>query len=234
MDLTYTLKRSRRKTVAIIVHRDQSVEVRAPVQASTRELEAFIRKKRQWIKKKQQEFMALPPREVPQYRFGAEHYFLGKKYRLCCANGAAVQSPERCIWLPLAVNSSEEKIQRALLNWYRQQADQLFQERMNVWIDQMEPDRLPDIELKIRRMKSRWGSCRLKGAHKNNPRGQGVVTLNLDLIRYPLDCIDCVIVHELCHFREMNHSRRFYQQMTALFPEWKQYDSLLNQLSRQY
>jgi predicted metal-dependent hydrolase len=60
-------------------------------------------------------------------------------------------------------------------------------------------------------MKSRWGSCSTSGS----------IRLNSQLIKTPLACIDYVILHELCHIAEMNHSQRFYHLLDQVMPEWR-------------
>ena len=67
--------------------------------------------------------------------------------------------------------------------------------------------------LKIRHMKSRWGSC---------IPSKRTVTLNSRLMNYSVRCIEYVVVHELCHFFEPNHSVRFYARMTEMLPDWKE------------
>jgi predicted metal-dependent hydrolase len=83
---------------------------------------------------------------------------------------------------------------------------------------------LPPSDIALRKMKSRWGSCSRKGK----------ITLNTQLVRYPMACIDAVVVHELCHLLEFNHSRRFYDLMDRAYPQWRAVDKLLKDLALQY
>ena len=66
--------------------------------------------------------------------------------------------------------------------------------------------------LRVRRMQASWGTCSV----------DGLITLNPLLLRAPSRCIDYVIVHEVCHLREHNHSARFYALQEQLFPAWRQ------------
>ena len=118
-----------------------------------------------------------------------------------------------------------ERIETRVQGWFRQQAMAVFSERHDFWRETMERllD-LPSSTLQQRVMKRRWGTCRRNGK----------IILNTNLARYPINCVDVVIVHELCHLLEFNHSRRFYQLMGQIMPEWKQHDGMLNRLSLLY
>ena len=74
--------------------------------------------------------------------------------------------------------------------------------------------------LKMRALKTRWGSCLVR---------KGVVTLNRRLLAVPRCCIEYVTLHELCHFIHPNHSDQFYALLSALMPDWKERKKLLNQ-----
>ena len=100
----------------------------------------------------------------------------------------------------------------------------MFEERHAFWSEQMAPMGISASWVEVRAMKRRWGSCRRNGK----------ITLNLALMKYPLECIDAVIVHELCHLLEFNHSPRFYAHMTRAMPTWKQWDRMLTRLAQLY
>lgn len=87
----------------------------------------------------------------------------------------------------------------------------VYEERLNYWYNIFE-EKIPTPNLKIRKMTSRWGVCNLK--NKN-------VTLNLELSRYNIKCLDYVIVHELSHFIYPNHSKNFWLQVAKYYPNYK-------------
>lgn len=86
-----------------------------------------------------------------------------------------------------------------------------FSEHLDYWYNKFEED-IPFPNLKIRKMTSRWGVCNLKN---NN------VTLNYELHNYDLTCLDYVIVHELSHFQNPNHSASFWKQVGKYYPDYK-------------
>lgn len=68
-------------------------------------------------------------------------------------------------------------------------------------------------EIKFRRMVSRWGSCHSR---------KGILTFNTNLMYAPKECIEYVIYHEFTHFLQPNHSRRFYDELAKVCPNWKE------------
>lgn len=218
--IEYQLVRSRRKSLAIHVLRDGSVEVRAPHRAPRELIHRFVLEKSAWIKQKRTEWLALPARHEPKFHEGAEHFFLGEAYRL---SFAPYRGDDPVINLQLR-STTEDNVARALDRWYRREAERLFAERHDHWRDQMADFALPQSHIRLRKMTSRWGSCTRRGA----------ITLNTQLVRYPLECADAVIVHELCHLLEFNHSPRFYALMDRAYPDWKPVDKLLKKLALQY
>ena len=72
---------------------------------------------------------------------------------------------------------------------------------------------IPKFSLKIRKMKTRWGV---------NNRGNNTITLNSELLKKDLDLLDYVIIHELCHFYEANHSSRFWDHVSEYYPKYKE------------
>lgn len=219
----YQLKRSKRKTLAIHVLRDGRVEIRAPLRMPGHDIERFVEQKQAWIASARLRMSQLPVRALPCYQWGSEHFFLGVPHVLLNEAQSAVPSANS-IRLPLSGSATPQRIESALARWYRTQAESLFAERLAHWHQQL-PFATPDpLSLRLRRMRRRWGSC----------RSTGHITLNTELIRYPLACLDAVIVHELCHFQEMNHSARFYRWMDQVWPDWREADNLLQELAQQY
>ena len=216
--IEYRLTRSKRKTIAIYVS-SEGVEVRVPYQVSARQAHEFVCEKQHWIEKQLSTIAARPQSYQPQWRWGSQHYFLGEPQLLDCHTGQNAD-----YLLNGKPSDSAELVKRQIQRWYRQQAQQVFSERHQFWCVQLADMGFPDSYIEPRMMKRRWGSC----------RPSGKITLNTNLVKYPLQCIDVVIVHELCHLHEFNHSPRFYALMSRALPQWKRFDQMLNELSLQY
>lgn len=213
----YQVRYSRRRTLALYVYPDQRVELRAPHGCPDAVLQAFLAERNQWVLRKLQEFASRP---VRQFDLTEPQPYLGQRYPVVLRH-----EPPHGVWLAaeqlqLRCRALQEA-PKLLAGWYRRQAGSVFTERMEQCLEAMAGFHLPSPRLRLRRMRSRWGSC----------SSRGDITLNLDLIRYPLRLIDYVIVHELCHLREFHHGPAFYRLMDAALPDWPQRKQELRELA---
>lgn len=161
---TYTLTRSRRKTLAIHIKPDGAIEVRAPLRLAKLEIERFVAAKIAWIEKKQKQI-------------------------------AARQPAEPCELPPSQYMPGEfERTARELVKAWEQ--------RLGVTVS----------FIGFRAMTSRWGSCTAKTRR---------IRLNAMLAYCPRECVEYVIVHELAHLRENNHSTRFWKIVADALPDYK-------------
>jgi predicted metal-dependent hydrolase len=108
--------------------------------------------------------------------------------------------------------SDRDRKHQLVETWYRNHAEALFSTRMTLWIDRSPSLRLAEYpRLTLRRMPNRWGSCTKAGN----------ILLNPDLIKAPIQCIDYVIMHELCHRIIHNHSPAYFRLLTRCLPDWE-------------
>ena len=103
------------------------------------------------------------------------------------------------------------KDEKTFDRWYRKECERFFCERIRFLLPNFND--IPKFSLRIRKMKSRWGV---------NNVTKCIITLNSDLLKYDVSLIDYVIVHELCHFYEANHSNRFWYQVGLRYPKYKE------------
>ncbi|NLF77128.1 MAG: M48 family metallopeptidase [Chloroflexi bacterium] len=219
----YSLTYTQRKTLAIHVHPDLRVTVEAPLDSDFTQVEQKMHKRAGWILKQLRDFelysFDLPPRE---YVSGETHRYLGRQYRLKVLQSATTRESARMDRGRILIytrDTADPNRKKGLLEaWYRKQAKRVFQERLDEWFPKIEPYGMDYPTLMVRRMISRWGSC----------TGTGKITLNLKLIQLPRECIDYVIVHELCHLKEHNHSTAFYALLDRVMPDWRERRHKLN------
>jgi predicted metal-dependent hydrolase len=216
----YTIIRSRRRSLELRLYPDRRIEVRVPLRTSEHDISAFIASKSAWL---QRRLSALPePESKPtlKYRQGEAHLFLGERYPLSLnpARRSATALANDRIEMLLPVPDDERRVALQLSRWYRAQAETVF----NRIIDQHFPffaergHSRPS--LRIRTMKSRWGSL----------SSRGFINLNAELIKTGLACIEYVVVHELCHLEHMNHGPGFRRLLSQRLPDWERRKRELN------
>ena len=157
-----------------------------------------------------------------EYKHGDIIYLLGKPVAIALIPDAknSVVLAENLIMLYLNDMENIALRQKLVQKLLDELCEQVFQE---VLLEQYELVRsygVPFPALRMRTMKSRWGSCLFL---------KGIVTMNKRLIHMPLPCIEQVMLHELCHFLVGNHSPSFYAWLDKLMPDWRERKALLNQ-----
>lgn len=200
--------------IKIHVHPNASVEVEAPKQENLSLIKSAVLKRARWINtqveqaKRKNEYVL--PRE---YNSGESHFYLGRRHKLKInienESPTGVKLYRGLININVRVND-RAAIKRRLEDWYFEKANKYIRHRLSLVVD--DTDWVEDVPpLKLVAMKKQWGSL--------SP--QGIVHINPWLIKAPVDCIDYVLCHELCHFVERNHSKKFYRLLKARLPDWE-------------
>ena len=206
--MDYTVIRSRRKTIAIEITREGEVLVRAPLRLAQREVAGFVDRHRGWVARKlAQAKLRGETGAQRQFREGEFVPFLGEMLRLRFVEGGGYlrrENGEFLLGADLAPRAGD-----LFRTWYRARAREILEDRVEHFARQMG---LAWRGVRITGAKERWGSC--------SPTG----TLNFAwrLVTAPPGIIDYVIVHELAHLVEMNHSRRFWEQVGRVLPDYAQ------------
>jgi predicted metal-dependent hydrolase len=222
--IPYQLSYTDRQTLAIHVHPDLCVTVEAPLGSKLPEIEKRLHKKAAWILRQQRNFrrysFEIPPR---QYVSGETHRYLGQQYRLKVVQSEdgkeSVHIDREQITVITREKENQERVKKLLIDWYRQHAYKIFTERLEAWAPRFERYGIQHPKVYVRQMRSQWGSCTAKGK----------MNLSLKLVMVPRQFIDYVIVHELCHLIEQNHSTAFYALMSKIMPDWEEKRESLNQ-----
>jgi predicted metal-dependent hydrolase len=224
---SYTIRRSQRaKKTRIIVTIDK-IEVVAPLRVSTKKIHAFVSSQQEWVIGATDKFKTkLKPKKLlpKQYVDGVSIPFAGQQIKLklkpSSINKVKIERLEQefIIHFPNISEGKEknELIQIALVDWLKQQALTAVENCVSLHADKY---KLNPRKIRIKTQKSRWGSC---GIHND-------INLNWLLILAPADVLEYVVVHELCHIKERNHSARFWQLVEAHLPEYKKSRKWLKQ-----
>ena len=218
--ISIMLERKNIKNLYLRIKPDGTVRVSSPMRLSDDAINDFILSRIDWIKDTQSKMLENPPKPKVKYQDGETHYIWGEPYTLHLisnenAKKAFYDIDENIIYLPVAKRSNINQREKILFELYRAEMNR----NLSCFLDKCtgivghEPK-----EVKIRNMKN-WGNCR------KDKR----ITLNLKLAKKPPICTEYVLIHELCHLIEFNHSPRFKALMDHFCPNWREIKRLLNE-----
>lgn len=220
----YLLYRKRVKNLNLRVRPDGTVAVSASPQVSLGQVDSFVQAHAAFIASAQARLaaaaQAAPP--PPTYRTGEQLRLFGVDVPLLVTAG----TPEQVVFdgtaLHLTVADPENfpRKQTLVKAFWSAQCQRVFSDLLVRWLPHFAPYDIDLPQLRLRNMKSRWGSC---------IPSKGIITLNTKLLSAPLPCISYVVVHEYCHFIHPNHSKAFYALLATFLPDWQQFRALLNQ-----
>jgi predicted metal-dependent hydrolase len=219
-ELQIELHRKRIKNLHLrVLPPDAKVRVSAPMYVSQRDVLAFVKSNQAWIEKTRTDMLNRPRIPVLEYVSGELHPYLGQLLRLELSSGSAKARAEfnsNTINVYAPIDSDLKKRRAILIEAYRKELKVIIHEMLPHWeaIVGVKSD-----DWNVRVMKNKWGSCNIVDKR---------IWLNLELIKYPLECIEYVLVHELVHLHERYHNARFYGFMDQFLPDWKRRKDLLN------
>jgi predicted metal-dependent hydrolase len=217
MTISYEVTRSNRKTIALKISPDGQLEVAAPAGASDVDIQSIVDKKKFWLyktinKAKERANKSLKKEFISGELFG----YLGKRYRLdvtkCEDRGLKFKHNKFVLNI-----EDRDKAEQLFKDFYKQKAKEKLESQVVKYAKQMG---VQHKDLKFLDMKKRWGSCTNKGN----------VILNFHLIKAPMYVIDYVIVHELAHLIEYNHSPRFWNIVRTQISDYEVHKSWLDSL----
>lgn len=156
-------------------------------------------------------------------------FYLGRRYVLKVVEdqeSTACVKMDRgklLVTLPRFDRNKARLVKGLLQDWYNYRAQIIFQERLNHLLPQATwVTGIPGF--RIMTMQKQWGSCSAKGS----------LLLNPHLVKAPKECIDYVVLHELCHIAEHNHSQRFWRLLTQVMPHWPEVKRRLDGMAELY
>ena len=207
------IRTNRRKTASIRIIEGQ-VQVVVPKRFSRRNLRELIGKRTAWIRKKlwiQSKIIPVKPKE---YVSGEAFAYLGKNYRLKLNHNSPSEIKLYGGQLVLGINKNLPNKQQRLLireqliRWYRNHAEQKLREKTSRYAKFLG---IKPKSISVKEYKSRWGSCSIHGD----------ISYNWKIIIAPQRVIDYVVVHELCHVQQHNHSTPYWKSVERVIPDYK-------------
>ena len=223
-DIDITVERKGIKHIHLSVYPpDGRVHISAPEQMTYEQVRVFALSRWVWICEKRAEVMQFNRQSEREYVSGEAHYYKGELYRLKVMEMGnkrlKIASPVRIDgdYIVVCVRRKEQA-GKALQQWYKEQLQVVIGELMQKWLPRLD---LPEPYWEIRSIPNRWGST---NSHSKR------ILFNRELAKKPLMCIEYIVVHELLHLIERNHTARFYQLLTNALPEWETAKNTLNLL----
>ena len=207
--ITYTLKRSgKRRSIGLRID-DRGLTVSMPLRASEKWLHSVLQDKADWVVEKLDGWQTRKSAAI-LWRDGETIDYLGELLVLRVVQSLFASPLERRgkeLWVFVVDASETGHIEETVSRWYQKEALVLFEQRAAHYAQLLN---VVPRAIKLTSAKAQWGSCTVSGT----------VRLNVQLIKLPLRLIDYVVVHELAHLRELNHSEAFWRIVESGCPDY--------------
>lgn len=213
VQIEYQLMRSkkRRKTISLLIKGDGTVVVHAPFRTPEWEVEKFVAEKRSWIWRKQSERKISSNTTEKEFQPGEGFFYLGESYPLAIQDHNNGGHPLTLSFGKFVLDKDHlEEARRLFIQWYKQEAKDKLAGRINYYCNRL---KLYPKGFRITSAKCRWGSC----------SGDNRLSITWRIMMAPLSVIDYVLIHELVHIREKNHSKRFWSYLETIVPDYKKH-----------
>ena len=201
------------------------VTVSTPSDYPDEEIRLFVLKKMPEITKVRDRMLSQARQTEREYVSGESHYLWGKPYRLQVVyegNKYVITKAPNKIILNAPTGSTQKSRERAFNEWYRQELKRVLdgvvsrcETKTNLHAD----------EYRIKNMRTKWGTCNIDKKR---------IWINLQLAKKPVECLEYVVIHELVHLIEKNHTHKFNALVEEFYPTWKEARKLLAKMPLDY
>ena len=211
-DFPVEVIRTNRKRSVSIQLKPEGVRILAPKSISDKRIREIITQKTPWITRKQQEVALAPTIKPKTYSDGESFSYLGQDYQLKITAGdtPSLQLQGSVLAATLPQPSTQTAVKSLVLSWYQEQAAQCLTEKTGQYAELIG---VKPKSIRLKDYKSRWGSCSINGD----------ISYSWRIILAPHPIVDYVVVHELCHMLEHNHSKRYWQHVARHLPDYKEH-----------
>lgn len=211
------------KNIHLSVHPPNGrVRLAVPEKMDEEAIRIFAISKLSWIKKQKTKFHLQERQPAREFLSGESHYFFGTRYLLNVVETTGKQHVEiksnKDINLYIRLNSTKEKREKIMIEWYREQLKNIIPEYIEKW------ESIIGVKVEdwgVRLMKTKWGSCNIRDKR---------IWINLELAKKNPRCLEYIIVHEMVHLLERKHNDRFRAYMDKFSPNWRNIKAELNGL----
>ncbi len=197
------------------------VRIAAPLKVDDEAVRLFAISKLSWIKKNQAKYINQERQSERKFISGESHYFKGQRYILNVVyhTGYPKVRIRNKKYIDLQVKDVYTAMQRekVMTNWYRKSLKEQIPALIEKWQKVVGVD---DVQWEVKKMKTKWGTCNREAKR---------IWLNPELAKKPERCLEYIIVHEIVHILERNHTERFVAIMDKTMPPWREYKKELNQ-----
>lgn len=213
------LRKNNKNMHLYVLPPDGKVRVSAPYKVDDEAIRLFVLTKIGWVKSKIRDFEYQPRQTAREYVSGESHYLWGNRYRLKLEEGANRNSViTRAGYIVLSVREGSDLSdrERIMNEWYRKALKDRIPEMIERWQERIG---VTVIEWQVKNMRTKWGTCNVSEKR---------VWFSLQLAKKPVECLDYIVVHELCHLLQNDHSAEFAALMDKHLPNWRETQKLLN------
>lgn len=219
-DLVVTIKyRRKMKNIYLKVERNADVVVSAPPRTPNYIIKKMVQENIDEIRERRNNILK-NGHTIKYFVTDEKHFIFGREFELEIRLGTkniVILSNEKMV---LVIKNKEQNREQIVTNYLRKVLYNKALEFINKYEENMG---VHAEQLRIKKMKTRWGTCNIKVKR---------IWINYELVKYPIECLEHIVVHELTHLLETNHTPRFYELLGKYFPNYRENDKLIKEFSK--
>lgn len=214
MQLAYTVEKSERKTISLTIERNNDIIIKAPTEATDEKIKAFFNKKQIWIytklEEKKHHIASIDKKKFLEWEW---FYYFWRMYKLILVDN--VEFKLRFYKNKFELNRQYLSLgKEVFIEWYQNTFADRIKSRVKFLAKKYD---LQPTKISVSDLKNRWGSCT-----KENK-----IQFHWKIMLAPISVIDYIIIHELCHIKEKNHSPKFWDLLARNMPDYEKYKEWL-------